>query len=55
MKSKLLPAVVIGLVVLFVARNPTGAAVTASNLGAALGHLADGIGVFVTNLSGGGR
>jgi hypothetical protein len=55
MFRRFLPLLALVLLVLFIARNPAGAADLARYLGTQLGHVADGIGSFASGLSGSGR
>ena len=55
MVRRFLPLAGLILLVLFVARNPTGAADLARHLGTMLGQAADGIGQFASRLTSGGR
>jgi hypothetical protein len=54
-KHKLWTWVLIGFVVFFIVKNPSGAAVTAGNIGDQLASLAVSLGDFFTALLGGGR
>jgi hypothetical protein len=54
MVRRFLPLLGLVLLVLFIARNPAGAADLARHLGTGLGQVADGLGRFASRLTGGG-
>jgi hypothetical protein len=53
-RNKIVGAAAVLFVLFFIAKNPSGAAATAGAIGDGLASLADGVGAFLADLSGGG-